>query len=205
MISDSALNLILEFEGIDQPSKWPGGESGVTLGVGYDLGYTTRDEFTRDWRPHLSPAQLARLTRAIGAKGDRARIRARDYRDITIPRTAALAVFQTATLPKWHRETIRAFPAADMLPPDAFGALLSLTFNRGPSMLGDRRREMRAIRDAIIKWATTGAARRRAALRETLATIAAEVRSMKRLWAGRGLDGLIRRREAEARLIERAA
>jgi GH24 family phage-related lysozyme (muramidase) len=32
--------------------------------------------------------------------------------------------------------------------------------------------------------------------------IAAEIRNMKRLWQGKGLDGLIERRESEARLVE---
>ena len=35
------------------------------------------------------------------------------------------------------------------LPLDAQGALVSLVFNRGTSMEGDRRAEMRAIRDAV--------------------------------------------------------
>jgi GH24 family phage-related lysozyme (muramidase) len=30
------------------------------------------------------------------------------------------------------------------------------------------------------------------------------VRSMKRLWVGKGLDGLLRRRDEEAELIEKA-
>jgi GH24 family phage-related lysozyme (muramidase) len=54
----------------------------------------------------------------------------------------------------------------------------------------DRRREMRAIRDAVA--------------RGDLAEIAAELRSMKRLWQGRGLGGLVARREEEAQLVESA-
>jgi len=54
----------------------------------------------------------------------------------------------------------------------------------------DRRREMRAIRAA----AAAG----------DLAEIAAQLRAMKRLWEGKGLGGLITRREEEAQLVESA-
>jgi hypothetical protein len=37
-VSERALQLILEFEGFDQPKSWPGVGSGVPLGIGYDLG-----------------------------------------------------------------------------------------------------------------------------------------------------------------------
>ena len=30
--------MILEAEGIEQPAKWPGGESGITLRYGCDIG-----------------------------------------------------------------------------------------------------------------------------------------------------------------------
>jgi GH24 family phage-related lysozyme (muramidase) len=37
---------------------------------------------------------------------------------------------------------------------------------------------------------------------EILQQIADEIRSMKRLWEGKGLAGLLRRRDAEAALVE---
>ena len=37
-----------------------------------------------------------------------------------------------------------------------------------------------------------------------LARIARELRAMKRIWEGKGLNGLITRREREARLVESA-
>jgi GH24 family phage-related lysozyme (muramidase) len=55
-------------------------------------------------------------------------------------------------------------------------------------MEGPRRAEMRAVRDAVAV--------------QDLAEIAAQLRAMKRLWEGQGLDGLLRRREAEAQLVE---
>jgi GH24 family phage-related lysozyme (muramidase) len=35
--------------------------------------------------------------------------------------------------------------------------------------------------------------------------IAEELRKMKRIWEGKGLDGLLTRREAEAKLVETCA
>jgi GH24 family phage-related lysozyme (muramidase) len=54
-------------------------------------------------------------------------------------------------------------------------------------MDGDRRTEMRAIRDAVAQG--------------DLAEIANQLRVMKRLWIGKGLDGLLKRRDAEADLV----
>jgi hypothetical protein len=36
----------------------------------------------------------------------------------------------------------------------------------------------------------------------TVSSLAKEFRKMKRIWVGKGLDGLLERREAEAKLIE---
>src|SRR5438067_11642326 len=48
-ISDKARDLIFKFEDLDQPGEWPGGESGVTIGIGYDLGFATSEQFKADW------------------------------------------------------------------------------------------------------------------------------------------------------------
>lgn len=186
--SQKALELILRAEGLDQPGNWPGGSSGITIGIGYDLGYVTVDQFESDWNGHVSSPSLERLRTAIGIIGLNARNRAPHFSDIRINRPDAEEVFSERTLPLCRFRASQAFPGLDQLPNDAQGALVSLVFNRGTSMNGDRRREMRAIRDAVP----------RGDLRE----IAAQLRSMKRLWIGKGLDGLLARREAEAALVE---
>jgi hypothetical protein len=48
-ITEKTKKLILDFEGLNQPSKWPGGGSGITIGIGYDLGFVTVDQFESDW------------------------------------------------------------------------------------------------------------------------------------------------------------
>lgn len=194
--SQRALELILRNEGLDH-GGWPGGASGITIGHGYDLGYHTTAEFDRDWRGRL-PAQMTQLLRAsIGLKGDAARERARALRGrINIPVTDADAVFLLRELPKTIQLTMQTFPGMEHLPLDAQGALVSLVFNRGARMQDSdpqlqERRELRAIAAAVA--------------RSELQAIATQIRSMKRLWAGKGLDGLLRRRDEEADLVANAS
>jgi len=93
------------------------------------------------------------------------------------------------TVPKFYNLTKKAFPGFEELPADVQGGLVSLVFNRGTSMEGDRRREMRAIRDLVRKKDVKG--------------IADQIRQMKRIWVGTSIEqGIARRRNAEADLIE---
>ena len=187
-LTDKTKKLIIDFEGLNQPSKWPGGDSGITLGIGYDLGYVTVDQFESDWAPYLTADQLKRLKGAVGKRGIAAKNRAVQLQDIKIKRKEAETVFIERNLPLYALKTEMTFPGIAELPPDAQGALISLVFNRGTSMEGDRRAEMRAIRDAVPT--------------ADLQEIADQLRSMKRLWVNKGLDGLLRRREEEAKLVE---
>jgi len=188
IINEKTKNLIVEFEGKDQPGRWPGGGSGITIGIGYDLGYVTVDQFESDWGPYLSEEWLSRLKAAVGKTGIAAKNRAPLFGDIRISPAHAEAVFFNCSLPLHALRTEHALPGVTELPEDAQGALLSLVFNRGTSMVGERRAEMRAIKEAVP--------------RKALQEIADQLRSMKRLWVGKGLDGLLRRREAEALMVE---
>ena len=194
-VSEKALQMILDFEGMDQPSKWPGEQSGISLGHGYDLGYHERDEFMGDWGGLLTEDHLKRLAKAIGKKGGAAHNIAGDYTDITIKRADADTVFMRATLPKIKLWAAKAFPGVTALHADAQGALVSLVYNRGPAMEGDRRREMREVRDSVADPSLS--------MSEKLTRIAASIRAMKRLWPD--TLGLRRRRDAEAALVESAA
>lgn len=112
---------------------------------------------------------------------------------IDVPFDVAKQQFNEIKLPKFERLTARALPNTDKLHPDCFGALVSLTFNRGASYSvpaskdpQGRYREMRAIRAAMAA--------------ENFHLIPAHFRDMKRLWPGSGLAG---RRDNEAKLFER--
>jgi GH24 family phage-related lysozyme (muramidase) len=124
------------------------------------------------------------------------------FRDIKVSESAASEVFAQRTVPLFHALTRKTFPGMEQLPADAQGALLSLVYNRGSALSGDRRTEMRAIRDIIQNAVQSGSVKSN--LRPVLHAIAAEVQSMKRLWVNAGVPGLLRRRDAEAELIRNA-
>ena len=73
---------------------------------------------------------------------------------------------------------------------DAQSMLLSLVFNRGSSLSGSRRREMKAIQPLVIE--------------KDLRGIAEQIKLVKRLWDRSILPGLHIRRDAEAEMIENA-
>jgi hypothetical protein len=67
MIPQKAIDLILEAEGIDQPGRWPGGGSGITLGYGCDIGADPKSlDF---WTGILSDDEIALLRTARGITG----------------------------------------------------------------------------------------------------------------------------------------
>jgi GH24 family phage-related lysozyme (muramidase) len=191
-ISPKALQLILQSEGLNQPGIWPGGASGITIGIGYDLGYTTIDRFESDWNKAIPGPTLLRLREVIGLTGIKAKNKAVQLADIKIKRAESEKIFTEKTIPQEQLRTQIAFPGLENLPADAQGALVSLVYNRGASMIDspgkDNRKEMRAIKVAVAKG--------------DLKEIAKQLRSMKRLWEGKGLNGLIKRREDEALLVE---
>jgi GH24 family phage-related lysozyme (muramidase) len=187
-LTANAQKLLFTYEGMDQPWEWPGGQSGITLGIGYDLGQCTADSFVQDWSPILGDAGCTALKCAIGVKGDAAKALAPQFRAYRVSPSDAEKVFVNCSAPKYLKLTEQAFPGVDKLPPDAQGALFSLVYNRGISMNGDSRLEMRNIRDAVAQG--------------DLAEIAKQLRAMKRLWAGKNMDGLLKRRDAEAALVE---
>lgn len=165
---------------------WPGGESGVTIGVGWDLGHTPVSETSRAWAPHLDAATLALLVSVSGRKGEAAKEVLKHVRHLVISWTSALSVFENVTLPTWYMRTLRIYPQVVDLPGDCAAALVSLCFNRGTSLSGERRREMCNIQ-ALLR---TG----------NLKEIPKQLREMKRLWPT--VEGLRNRRIQEADLFE---
>ena len=203
MLSKKSLDLILEFEVgggenyynkfLKNPS-WPGEQSGVTIGVGYDLGYVNKAEFTNDWK-ELPQKDFDRLYKVVGIKGISAKDLIRGLKDISIPWDLSLKVFMNKTVTKFYNLTRETFPNFDNLPEDAKGGLVSLVFNRGAALEGDRRREMKLIRDGMKLVSTFD--------QKALSFIANQIRSMKRIWIGGSIEkGMSRRRDAEAKLIE---
>jgi len=205
MLNDKSLKLIFDFEvggGESYYNKflknptWPGEQSGVTIGVGYDAGYVNKTEFTNDWKD-LPKETFDRLYRVVGIKGYQAKELARRLKDIVIPWELSVKVFMNKTVKKFYDLTQKTFPNFDKLPEDAKGGLVSLVFNRGAALEGDRRREMKAIRDIMAKAQIFD--------EKNLFQIAEQIRKMKRIWMGGSIEkGMSRRRDAEAKIIEEA-
>lgn len=167
---------------------WPGVESGVTIGVGWDCGYNTVDQLRSDWTALLSKEAVESLEECCGLKGRAAMTVLPQVKDIKVSWEAAVEVFNKRTVPRFYLAMLRAYPQAAELPPDAAAALLSLVFNRGHSLNGARRIEMANIKTHLQN--------------SDLAAIPAELREMKRLWPETA--GLRKRRDAEAALFESA-
>ncbi|MBP2082949.1 MULTISPECIES: hypothetical protein [Pseudomonas] len=197
-ISTSARSLIVACEVTSEANYrsklqspiWPGGESGVTIGIGYDLGYTTAANFRSDWARLLPEPTVVRLARCCGTKGRPASQKTRELRDDKVGWTESNTQFD-AYLRYVVGQTEDTFKNCSHLHLDSFGALVSLIYNRGASLsrTSDRRREMREIY-ALMRDRDFGA-------------IPTKFRDMKRLWKDDPqARGLLKRRELEALLFE---
>lgn len=165
---------------------WPGGSSGPTALVGIDIGYYDEQELKDIFGPMTSDTELKLILGGRGKTGLNGKLYTQKLKGITFEWDEALNVFKKFTLPKFSTLTTRTFPGVDELHENAQAALLSLVFNRGGSLMGSRRAEMKKIRDLVPLKDYKG--------------IATQVRAMKRLWPN--TRGLLRRRDREAQLIE---
>lgn len=195
--SEKTLALLLKYEvGGGKPyydkflSKftWPKGQSGPTIAIGIDCAYYTAQELAQIFS-FLPQDQVALIQKAVGQYGAKGEAYTQVLRKagITVNWDQAVEIFNKYTWPKYTKLAEKAFPGLTELHPDAYGAIVSIVFNRGTLMSGDSRKEMKNIQDLVPK--------------KDYAAIAKEIKNMKRLWIGKGLDGLLSRRDDEAALI----
>jgi GH24 family phage-related lysozyme (muramidase) len=173
-----------------QHPEWPGGASGVTIGVGYDCGYAEAHQIATDWGDKLPAAMVKALESVAGIHGSPAASHARELHGIvTVSWDAAMAVFSARDVPKWEQIVAHALQNTDKLSGDSFGALVSLAYNRGASFHKDGVRciEMRNIADLMAT--------------ERFDRVPHEIRNMKRLWPN--VRDLRERRDHEAALFEK--
>lgn len=169
--------------------EWPGGASGVTILLGYDLGYATRAKVIHDLQGKIPDAMLNACLSVTGLTGSRAASALAGVKNkIAIPFTVALDVFLHNDMPEWIATVRHSLPNTEVLPPDCLGMLTSLTYNRGASFnnSGDRYREMRAIKDDMVA--------------QNFDDIPNQFRLMARLWPS--TSGVYKRRFHEATLFE---
>ena len=202
--SQAAIDLIVAEEVSSQATyaklyrhpEWPGGASGVTIGIGYDIGQITKDFFKEDWQGLIPDDLIERLTAACGKIKAAAKEVAQSLEDVKITWPIAMDQFTNRTLPLYIADTENAFKNTAKLHPDSLGALVSLIYNRGTAFSGtnsngeDTRQEMRSIRDMMEQ--------------ERYGEIPDQFRAMKWIWDqdhGNYSRGLLIRRDIEADLF----
>ena len=196
MISPKSIDLIINFEvggrayyekALQKPT-WAGGDSGCTIGLGYDMGYNSEKQFLLDWSSSINLNFINALRPMCGLKGEKVKGMLRgELLQVRIPYNAAYEVFVKSSIPRYYALTKAIYPEIDTLNEDTQGALVSMVYNRGNKLEGDSRIEMKAIVDMVKNKDYEG--------------IAEEIEKSKRLWESKGLDGLVKRREAEADLV----
>jgi hypothetical protein len=163
---------------------WPTKDSGITIGIGYDLRFTSRAKLESDWGGTLDAPVISRLASVSGTRGSAERLES--VKDVEVPLPHAVGVFLRRMLPEHIGKTRRSYPQLDDLPAARRTALISLVFNRGPSLDGDRRVEMRRIRQLLDSG--------------RLDAVPEQLESMTRLWDPEKEGGVITRRRREATL-----
>jgi len=196
-ISDEAFNFIVSQEDSGEAYyakhythfEWPQGASGPTIGIGYDCGYVTTAQAIADWSTTVDGLTMAAILPACGLRGQAAQAFVQQNRNtVTITWDQAIAEFRNFEMPKWIAKVSADLPNCDQLSPDSFGALVSLSYNRGCSydLPGPRYAEMRAIKAHMQA--------------QNFAAIPADILAMQRLWPQN--SGLWRRRAGEAALFQ---
>ncbi|MEX5380937.1 hypothetical protein [Acinetobacter towneri] len=196
IISMETWKKILEFERYEAKPYHPGDRSsGVTLGIGYDLGQQSKSQIYKDLSPFYSSEQIKRLLEAQGKSGSAAAALVPKLIDIRISKEKALHL-ATALKTRYAQQVLTIYPKTLELHPHCQGVLLSLVFNRGIS-LNDRkgqltRKHMRQIKEAFEN--------------NKVNTIPNIFRDMSKLWTKTGPSGnsgVGRRRREEAVIFER--
>jgi len=203
-ISKRATSLIIasEVSGIAQYQQrfhnptWPGGTSGVTIGVGYDLGFVNIREYRGAWSYYLGAEDFAALAECCGLQGALADKALERVGRIDIPWKVASRQFEEQIQPRCTGETQGVLANCDVLSADSLGALVSLVYNRGAAGFvvpaskdpGGRFTEMRNIKTLMDA--------------KQFAGIPGQLLAMRRLWQSdpHG-QGLVLRRELEAQLF----
>jgi len=148
----------------------------------------TQQEFDSYFAKYFTLEERKLIEPVIGLKGEQARNILLRVKHIELSWTNASKAFVEWTLPKFWKMANELWPGLDQLKEEAQIALVSLVFNRGASIAGPSRVEMKNIKEHVLKKDYKG--------------IAEQIRLMKRLWINKNLDGLLTRREKEANMVE---
>jgi hypothetical protein len=162
--------------------------SGVTIGIGYDCGQYSGNKIKMDWQSVLPLHMVNALAAVAGCRKQQAAQKLPSLTMVVVPIEAALQVFYNTTIFDFAKKAAAIYPDLFKLNPVEQSVITGLVYNRGSSLAGDRRREMRQLITAIKD--------------DDDKEIADLIRCMCRLWPD--TIGLRKRREAEAALVELA-
>jgi GH24 family phage-related lysozyme (muramidase) len=205
-IGPKAISMIIGFE-VSSPEHyqkslkspiWPGGKSGVTIGVGYDLGYHTYEWVQEDWGGIVPDETIASLKPACLVTGKPAQDIVKNFSKVSIDWESALKQFQKTGLPRYTAQTLQKVTIPANFNDECLGAIVSLVMNRGATFHNRSARyvEMSNIADRLKEV--------------NYPPIPDEIRKMTRLWTkpavsdedAKALRGLVIRRNLEAKLFE---
>lgn len=175
---------------------YPGHASGITIGAGYDLRFNSEINFNEVWGKYLSQEFIDELSKDIGIKGSKSRADELKEKRVEIPFKSSWPAFIEHTLPRFYALTESIYPSLNKLPDLCRSVLVSIVFNRGASLSGSRRKEMKNIRNILDSGDVESLGKDEAG--ELLQKVEDEILSMRRLWAPG--SGLITRRQDEANL-----
>lgn len=167
----------------------PNLNSGITIGIGYDLGFHTPEQIKDDWSD-LPSKSVYKLMSVAGLTAQAAKSLLMSTQEISVSFDLATKVFENKTLQITAKALTITYPEVEQLRPSAVGALLSLTYNRGFKLTGTRRLEMFNIRQLVLNKDYFG--------------ISNQILMMKKYWDGSMRDivpGLVARRTREAALV----
>lgn len=197
-VAQRAIDLIVFFEVTGEANYkqrltrpvWPKGQSGVTIGIGYDLGAVRPEWLRSDWDGLLDEAMIKALKPACQKAGVDASELVPRLQQIEVPWHTAMDQFKQRLLPLYVGQTLISLPLARGLSETSLGALVSLVYNRGANFTSPKpaRKEMVRIKDALAS--------------KDYASIPKLIRDMKRLWKYEDFPGLHKRRDLEAALFE---
>ncbi len=192
-----SVTFLTQVESIPTHPYWPPGNSGITIGVGWDLGQHSESELRKEWSG-LGAANLTNLSIAVKKTGRAAEALLPEIKGIYIRRALSASVLEQSIRDVQYPLTLRLFPGTQLLPAEFQVVLLSVIFNRGVA-LGrdpdwrtakalDTRWEMRKLQGDVA--------------RKDLFAIYLRLGTMKRIWESDPKQrGLPIRRKDEQHLI----
>lgn len=197
-LDQAVVDLIVRWE-VGSPKQYvakyqgvicPGGSSGPTIGIGYDLGTQTAATIRADWLGHPEADEIATASGQTGP-GKCNAWRA-SHRGIRVTYHEAIANFTQVTLPAYERMAARTYRNGwTEITRWHQGGLLSNGYNRGFSTLGSRNAEKLHTKQVCVPG-------------NDAPCTSTDLIASCRVWAGTNIyTGLCNRRKDEGRFVIR--